>query len=240
MPAHNTARVLEKTVRAIPPGIADEIIVIDDGSRDKTREVAEKIGLKVISHDRNRGYGAAQKTGYRRALEDGADVVVMLHSDFQYDPTLVPEMVMPIARGDADACFGSRMVERNRARAGGMPLWKFIPNIFLSAIEEWVLGLGLSEYHTGYRAFARKTLERIPFEKNSDNFVFDTQVIVQLKLGGFRVREIAIPTRYTSDSSSMGFMKSVRYGVGTLKVLFQYLFYRARIRSYPQFAVKNF
>ena len=223
IPAYNTELTLEKTLKAIPQGSANDIIVVDDGSVDKTFEIATENNVHVVRHEKNKGYGAAQKTGYREALNRGADIVVMVHSDFQYDPTLIPEMVRPIVEQGADVCFGSRMHNKGSARAGGMVWWRFIANKGLTIVEDSILGLGLTEYHTGYRAYNRKMLTSIQFEKNSDNYVFDTQIFAQIRLGGFNVAEIPIPTRYFEDSQSPNFRKSVEYGLMTLSVLFKYL-----------------
>jgi glycosyltransferase involved in cell wall biosynthesis len=240
VPAFDTAKPLATTLRAIPRPLVDQVIVVDDGSRDNSAEVGRSLGATVIRHGENRGYGAAQKSGIPRALESGADVVVMVHSDFQYDPTLVPAMVAPIVRGEADACFGSRMVRKRGALEGGMPWWRFAANVSLTQIEELVLRLGLSEYHTGYRAYSREVLERIPFALNSDNYVFDTEMIAQLRVGRFRVTEIAVPTRYAEESCSPPFWKSVRYGLSTLLVLVRYLLHTWRLSPRPQFVMGTF
>lgn len=237
MPAYNACKTIGRALAAIPKDIADEVVVIDDGSRDNSAEIARELGAAVIAHEKNSGYGAAQKTGYREALKRGADVAVMIHSDFQYDPALLPDIVRPIIEEGADACFGSRMARRGDARAGGMPWWRFTANKTLTYIEDAVLRLGLSEYHTGYRAYARAALERMPFEKNSNNYVFDTEMIAELAAGGMRVAEIPIPTRYMEDSQSPNFRKSVRYGFSTLGVLGKYLLHRAGIKTYPQFEI---
>ncbi len=240
LPAYNTARPLAMTLKAIPNPPTDETIVVDDGSKDNTVEVGKSFGATVISHEKNRGYGAAQKTGFQTALDHGADVIVMVHSDFQYDPTMVREIIAPIVNGTADACFGSRMAIKKNARKGGMPWWRFIANIALTMIEDSVLHLGLSEYHTGYRAYSREVLQSIPWQKNSDNYVFDTEMIAELRLGNFRVSEIAIPTRYAEESSSPNFCKSVRYGFQTLHVLWKYILQRTGMKTYPQFAVTRY
>jgi glycosyltransferase involved in cell wall biosynthesis len=237
VPAYNTARTIGRTLAAIPRPLVDAVIVVDDGSADDTAAIAERLGALVCKHPQNRGYGAAQKTAYREALRQGADVAVMIHADFQYDPSLVPAMVRPLVSGSADACFGSRMVRKRDARRGGMPWWRFIANIALTFVEERVFRLYLSEYHTGYRAYTRGVLVRLPFERNSDNYVFDTEMIAQLRAGNFRVAEIAIPTRYSEDSCSPNFWKSVQYGFSTLMVLGKYILHRFRLRSFPQFII---
>jgi glycosyltransferase involved in cell wall biosynthesis len=224
VPAYNAGKTIGKTLDAIPRDVADMILAVDDGSRDDSAAIARAHGAEVLSHPKNAGYGAAQKTGYGEALRRGADIVVMVHSDFQYDPTLVPEMVRPIAEGRADACFGSRMHRKRDALKGGMPLWRFVANVALTWIEERFLHLHLSEYHTGYRAYGRKIFERIPYQKLSDNYVFDTEMLASLAGYGFRTAEIPIPTRYLADSQSPNFRKSVVYGLSTLGVMVRYLF----------------
>ena len=239
LPAYNTARPLAMTLKAIPRPPTDEMVVVDDGSKDNTAEVGRSMGATVISHPQNRGYGAAQKTGFTEALKRGADVIVMVHSDFQYDPTLVPEIIAPLVDGRADACFGSRMHDKHSARAGGMPWWRFIANISLTFIEDSVLHLGLSEYHTGYRAYSREVLERIPWNLNSNNYVFDTEMIAELRAGKFRVAEIAIPTRYSEESQSPTFWKSVRYGFSTLGVLWSYILHNLHVRKNTKFNIRT-
>jgi len=238
MPAYNAEKTVEKTYRAIPKGSYDDIILVDDCSKDNTVKVAKKLGLKVIVHEKNKGYGAAQKTGYKEALKLGADVAVMVHSDFQYDPTLVPEIVKPVVLGEADVCFGSRMHNKGDARKGGMPWWRFAANKALTLVEDSVFKLGLTEYHTGYRAYSRDLLERTPFEKNSDNYVFDTEMFAEISLGKFRVAEIPIPTRYSDDSHSPNFYKSVQYGLMTLDVLRKYLQYKSGRKKFENFDIR--
>lgn len=238
VPAYNAGRTLGKTLSAIPRDVVDTVLVIDDGSRDDTARIAAAGGAILIAHEKNQGYGAAQKTGYQEALARGADIAVMVHSDFQYDPTLVPAMVAAIADGRADACFGSRMHRKKDARAGGMPWWRFLANIALTFIEECFLRLRLSEYHTGYRAYGRSVLTRVPFLVMSNNYVFDTEMLAALAVGKFRVTEIPIPTRYSEDSQSPNFRKSVQYGFSTLGVMGKYTLHQLGIKKYPQFAVK--
>ncbi len=237
LPAYNAEKTIKMTIDAIPRDSVDEIMVVDDGSRDRTREITRSLGVKLFVHEKNRGYGGSQKTAYTEALKAGADIVVMVHSDFQYDPTLVPQMIRPIIEGQADACFGSRMAIKRNALKGGMPLWRFIPNIILTFIEDAVVGLGLSEYHTGYRAFSREVLTTVPFLKNSDNYVFDTEMIVALRIGRFRVAEIPIPTRYSEISSSPNFRKSVEYGLMTLAVMLKYILHQTHFKRYPAFVM---
>ncbi|MEK7160739.1 MAG: glycosyltransferase family 2 protein, partial [Patescibacteria group bacterium] len=180
---------MEKTVNDISRQWVDEIILVDDASQDDTVAVARNLGLKTFVHPANRGYGGNQKTCYREALSAGADIVVMVHPDHQYDPRLLPELVKPLLAEEADAVFGSRMMISKNALAGGMPYWKFLANIFLTFIENTILGLRLTEYHSGFRAYSRKALEAVPFEKNSDDFVFDTEIIVQMKVASLRILE---------------------------------------------------
>jgi len=238
IPAYNTEKTLERTIKAIPAGFVDAIIVVDDGSRDATAEIARRNGVHLLTHEKNKGYGAAQKTGYKEALKLGADVAVMVHSDFQYDPTLVPEIVKPVVLGEADVCFGSRMHNKGDARKGGMPWWRFAANKALTLVEDSVFKLGLTEYHTGYRAYSRDLLERTPFEKNSDNYVFDTEMFAEISLGKFRVAEIPIPTRYSDDSHSPNFYKSVQYGLMTLDVLRKYLQYKSGRKKFENFDIR--
>lgn len=238
IPAYNTERTIQKTIDAIPRDAVDEIIVVDDGCKDNTAAIARSNNVRLLQHSPNRGYGAAQKTGYQAALEMGADVVVMVHSDFQYDPTLVRPMAEKVASGEADVCFGSRMHNPGDARRGGMPWWRFVANKALTVLEDAFFKLGLTEYHTGYRAYGRELLERIPFEHNSDNYVFDTEMFAEINLGRFQVAEIPIPTRYSDDSQSPNFYKSVEYGLMTLQVIWRFLLHKLGVISYPQFMIK--
>ncbi len=222
MPAYNAAQTLEKTYRDLPPGIVDKAILVDDVSQDETVEIAQRLGLKTVIHVQNRGYGGNQKTCYLEALKEGADVVVMLHPDYQYDSTRVPDLVAPILQGESDMMLGSRFLEGGTL-AGGMPIWKYISNRFLTLVENLTLGLRLSEAHTGFRAYRREVLETIPFLLNSDDFVFDTQVIAQAVAFGFRIGEIGVPTRYFEEASSVNFKRSVVYGLTTLWTMLRYL-----------------
>jgi glycosyltransferase involved in cell wall biosynthesis len=215
MPAYNAAGTLARTVGEIDREVVDEILVVDDASTDATTAEAERLGLRAIVHPDNRGYGGNQKTCYRAALEIGADIVVMVHPDYQYSPRLVPAMAGMIACGHYDLVLGSRILAQNSV-AAGMPRYKYLANRFLTLVENVVLGQKLSEYHTGLRAYSRQLLEALPFERNSDDFVFDNQVIVQAVIAGARIGEISCPTRYAADSSSINFRRSVRYGLGVL------------------------
>lgn len=222
MPAYNAAKTIEKTYKAIPKGSYDSIIVVDDCSRDNTVEIAKKIGLRVIVHEKNKGYGANQKTCYTAALKEGADIVVLLHPDFQYDPTLVPEMVKPIKENRADVVYGSRMLMRGMAIKGGMPFWKRVGNFLLTAYMNLMLGIRLTDSATGYIAYSRKVLESIPFMHNHDGFCFDEEAMIQCAKRRFRMVEIPIPTRYKDDSSSIGFKKAVKYGITLFLEIFFY------------------
>jgi glycosyltransferase involved in cell wall biosynthesis len=237
MPAYNAARTLEKTYGDMPKEQIHEVILVDDVSSDNTVEVAERLGLKCLVHVQNKGYGGNQKTCYLEALKDGADIVVMLHPDNQYDATRVPAMVAPIAAGRADMVLGSRLLGGASATLqGGMPIWKFISNRFLTTVENTVFGTHLSEMHTGYRAYSRRMLETIPFLLNSDDFVFDSEVIAQAVAFGFRIVEVPVPTRYFPEASSVNFRRSVTYGLATLNVARRYLFHKLGIRRYKQFS----
>lgn len=222
MPAYNAAQTLERTYNDLPQDIVDQVILVDDVSKDETVEIARRLGIKVVIHIQNKGYGGNQKTCYLEALQAGADIVVMLHPDYQYDSRLVPDLIAPIAAGQADMMMGSRFLSRGTL-AGGMPIWKYIANRFLTITENMALGLRLSEAHTGFRAYSRAMLETIPFLLNSDDFVFDTQIIAQAVVFGFRIGEIAVPTRYFKEASSVNFKRSVVYGFSTLWVMARYL-----------------
>jgi len=235
MPAYNAARTLERTYHDLPQDVIDHIILVDDVSQDETVEIARRLGLHVVVHIQNKGYGGNQKTCYLEALRAGADIVVMLHPDYQYDSRLVPDLIKPIVEDRADMMLGSRLLTPGGARAGGMPLWKYLANRFLTIVENLALGLRLSEAHTGFRAYRRKLLETIPFLLNSDNFVFDTQVIAQAVAFGFRVDEIAVPTRYFSEASSVNFHRSVVYGLSTLHVMLRFALNRIGVIRADEF-----
>jgi glycosyltransferase involved in cell wall biosynthesis len=222
LPAYNAALTIQRTVEAIPPGIVDEIILVDDFSKDDTIAVAQALGLTVVAHDRNLGYGGNQKTCYTEALKRGADIVVMLHPDYQYNPKLLPALAMLVASGEFDIALGSRIIGSRRPMEGGMPLWKYIANRFLTAVENLLLGTKLSEYHTGYRAFSRACLEQLPWQENSNDFVFDNQMLAQAIRKGFRIGEISCPASYFKEASSINFVRSVQYGIGCLKTAWQY------------------
>jgi len=216
LPAYNAAKTLEITYREIPFDIVDEVILVDDASRDQTAEVARNLDMRTIIHPVNKGYGGNQKTCYRAALDHGADIVVMLHPDYQYTPKLLPAMAAMIAYGEFDAVLASRILGTG-ALKGGMPLYKYVANRFLTFAENLLLGQKLSEYHTGYRAFSRTVLETLPLNTNSNDFVFDNQMLAQLVHFGFRIGELSCPTKYFDDASSINFRRSVTYGIGVLR-----------------------
>ncbi len=236
LPAYNAEKTLERTVAAIPKDWIDDIIVVDDASRDATVEVARKLGLKTFVHDKNLKYGGNQKTCYREALKLGADIAIMVHPDFQYNPAFISGMLQPIADGDCDAVFGSRMLVKKNALAGGMPYWKFVANIFLTKLENFILRMNLSEYHSGFRAYSKKVME-LPLELNSNDFVFDTEIIVQMNLAGMRIKEIPISTHYFPEASMIGFVKSVKYGLEILNVLKKYILFKLHLKNYEQFQI---
>ena len=221
LPAYNAAKTLEATVRELPD-LVDIRILVDDHSKDDTVEVAKNLGLQVFVHDRNYGYGRNQQTCYREALAAGADVVIMVHPDYQYTPLLATAMASMIAYGVYDVVLGSRIIG-GQARQGGMPLWKYIANRFLTLFENTLLGAKLSEYHTGYRAFSRKVLTDLPLLENSDDFVFDNQMLAQCVFFGFRLGEVSCPTKYFPEASSINFRRSVKYGLGVLLTSVQFV-----------------
>jgi glycosyltransferase involved in cell wall biosynthesis len=238
LPAYNAEKTLEKTLTDVPSGIVDLFILVDDCSRDGTVAMAEKLGqkfpLKVIQHEKNKGYGGNQKTCYRAALEAGADVVVMLHPDYQYEPKLLPALSSMIAANVYDVVLGSRILGRGALR-GGMPLYKYIFNRLLTAFENFMIGQKLSEYHTGYRAFSRKVLLSLDLETNSDDFVFDNEMLVQCHVAGFRMGEISVPTKYFEEASSISFSRSVTYGLGVLRCSFEGALARWGLWRHPRF-----
>ena len=231
MPAYNAGRTLRLTYEELPKDTVNLVILVDDGSTDATLDVARQLGLEIFVHNRNYGYGANQKTCYAEALRAGADIVVMLHPDYQYDPRLVPQIIQPIVNDQADVVLGSRLKEGS-ALAQGMPWWKYLANRFLTGLENRVFSLSLSEYHTGYRAFRREVLETVNFPANSDGFVFDQEIIAQVVAARFRIAEIAVPTRYFPDASSASFVASVGYGLRILSVLFWFTLNRRGLRGH--------
>jgi glycosyltransferase involved in cell wall biosynthesis len=235
MPAYNAEKTVARTVADIPPGTTDEIILVDDCSRDGTVAVARELGLRVIQHTANTGYGGNQKTCYREALKAGADIVVMIHPDYQYDSRLVPHLTGIIREGICDVVLGNRIRTRQEALGGGMPFYKYLSNRFLTVIENLAMGQNLGEWHSGMRAYSRKVLETLPWEKNSDDFVFDCEFLVQAAAMGFRLAEIPVPARNLEEASSINFRRSVRYGFESLKTILRYHLHRWKLWPCPLF-----
>jgi glycosyltransferase involved in cell wall biosynthesis len=222
MPAYKAALTLEKTYREIPFDLVDDVILVDDHSPDNTSEVAKSLGIKhIIRHDINKGYGGNQKTCYNKALELGADIVIMVHPDYQYTPLLLPAMITIIGNGLYPVVFGSRILGKG-ALKGGMPMYKYIANRFLTLFQNIMLSQKLSEYHTGYRAFSREVLEKVPFQKCDNDFVFDNEMIAQIFWQGFEIAEVTCPTKYFDEASSINFARSSKYGLGVLRVSMRY------------------
>jgi len=231
LPAYNAAATLSRTVAELDGEVIDEIVLVDDASTDHTVTLARELGLEPIRHERNRGYGGNQKTCYRQVLELGADIIVMVHPDYQYSPLLVPAMASMIAYGEYDLVLGSRILAQNSV-ARGMPRYKYVANRFLTFVENIFLRQKLSEYHTGLRAFSSTLLAGLPFERNSDDFVFDNQIIAQAISAGARIGEVSCPTRYETDSSSINLGRSIRYGLGVLRTCGQYQLHKHGLRHY--------
>ena len=238
MPAYNAAKTLDMTYREIPKDIVDDVILVDDASRDDTVQQAAALGIHTIIHPENLGYGGNQKTCYAEALSRNADIVVMLHPDYQYSPRLITAMSSMIVSGHYDLVLGSRILG-GMALKGGMPLYKYMANRALTFIENLALGVKLSEYHTGYRAFSRTVLETLPLEANSDDFVFDNQMLAQAVYFGFRIGEISCPTRYFQEASSISFRRSVKYGMGVLDTSAKYLMHKYGLIHSPLFRQKK-
>lgn len=230
MPAYNAAKTLRITYADLPPALVDQVILVDDGSSDDTVKIARELGLELFVHNRNYGYGANQKTCYREALKAGADIIVMVHPDYQYDPKLLPKIVEPIANNEADVVLGSRLMQGNPMRQG-MPWWKYVSNRFLTFLENRAFGLRLSEYHTGYRAYRREALEAVNLETNSDNFLFDQEIVAQFVDCGVRIREVPVPARYFPEASSASFVQSSVYGLSILRLLAKYMLHRAGLHQ---------
>lgn len=228
LPAYNAEKTLANTWREIPFECVDDVVLVDDASRDNTALEAQRLGIKTIVHTANRGYGGNQKSCYRAALELGADIVVMLHPDYQYSPRLVTAMASMIASEHYDVALGSRILGGG-ALKGGMPLYKYVANRLLTAFENVVLGVKLSEYHTGYRAFSRKVLETLPLEMNSDDFVFDNEMLAQAVAYGFSIGEISCPTKYFPEASSISFRRSIRYGIGVVGTTVKFALYQSGV-----------
>jgi len=238
MPAYNAARTLSATYHEVPHEIVDDVIVVDDKSNDQTVEIAKKLGILTIEHDRNKGYGGNQKTCYKTALERGADIVIMLHPDYQYTPRLITAMASLISEDLFDCVLGSRILGVG-ARKGGMPLYKFLSNRALTLVQNILLGYKLSEYHTGYRAFRREILENLPLQNNSDDFLFDNQMLAQIIYAGYSIGEISCPTLYNADSSSINFSRSLVYGLGVLKTSLIFRLNRWKILHSQEFCLKK-
>jgi glycosyltransferase involved in cell wall biosynthesis len=231
LPAYNAERTLAATLADVPVGAVDEFLLVDDGSTDRTVQVACEMGLTVVQHPRNRGYGGNQKTCYRWALDHGADIIVMIHPDYQYDSRVIPHAVGIIELGICDVVLGSRVRARAEALTGGMPWWKYIANRGLTAFENFTLGQNLGDFHSGFRVYRREVLERIPFERNSDDFVFDTQFLVQAVNFGFRLGDVPVPVRYFKEASSINFKRSLKYGLSTVGMVGRWWLHRAGWKS---------
>lgn len=235
MPAYNAESTLERTLADIPAGSVDEIILVDDCSRDSTAALAERLGLTVYRHEKNLGYGGNQKTCYRRALESGADYVVMIHPDYQYDSRVIPAAVEFLRLGICDMVMGSRIRTRREALDGGMPVWKYVANRGLTLLENLALGQNLGDFHSGFRAYRREVLETVPFLENSNDFVFDSEFLAQAVHFGFKLGDVPVPVRYFDEASSINFSRSVTYGLSTLRVLAQYWGVQLGLVSSPLF-----
>lgn len=234
MPAYNAAKTLHRTYEDVPREFVDDIVVVDDFSSDETVGVSLDLGLATFVHSRNLGYGRNQKTCYREALKRGADIVVMVHPDYQYSPRLIVPLAGMIAYGEYDVALGSRILGKG-ARQGGMPLYKYIANRFLTAFQNVMLSQKLSEYHTGFRAFSSDVLRSLPLEENSDDFVFDNEMLAQVTYFGYRIGEVSCPTRYFREASSINFRRSVKYGLGVLRTCFQFRWQKMRLGGFRIF-----
>lgn len=235
MPAYNAAKTIEKTYNDIPSGVIDEVIVVDDASRDNTIDVVKRLGLTLITHPQNKGYGANQKTCYAQALKRGADIVVMIHPDYQYDSSLIGELITPIAQGRFDIMFGSRIRTRKEALAGGMPLLKYVLNRIVSLVENIVLGVNFTEHMSGFRAYSTRVLRALPLADFSDDFVFDQQFMISAIAHGFKVAEYPVPVRYFNESSSIGFFRGGKFLVEIGVTLVLYLCYKLRLYTANMF-----
>lgn len=235
MPAYNAEKTLERTIKDIPKDLAEEIILTDDCSQDGTVELAKKLGIRVFVHKKNMGYGANQKTCYAEALKLGGEIIVMVHPDHQYNPTVLPQLIRPLLDEECDAVFGSRMLG-GRPLEGGMPKWKYLANIFLTALENAVFYMYLTEYHSGLRAYSRKYLEKVKYQLNSNDFVFDSEIIAQGVIHNMRIKEIPIETRYFEEASEIGFWRSVVYGLSILKTLVKFKLHKKGIKKFEMFS----
>jgi len=239
LPAYNAGLTLEKTYSEIPFDIVDDIILVDDASKDNTVQVATQIGIThIIKHEKNKGYGGNQKSCYDKALSLGADIVIMLHPDYQYTPKLIPSMANIIAQGLYDAVFGSRILGKGAIK-GGMPMYKFIFNRMLTLSQNILMNQKLSEYHTGYRAFSKQVLEKINYHANSDDFVFDNQMAAQVFYAGFEIAEVTCPTKYFKEASSINFKRSAVYGLGVLGVSLSYFLQKLGLAKFKMFTLKK-
>jgi len=235
MPAYNAEKTAKKTYDDLPKDLIQEVILVDDASKDKTVEKARKIGIKVYTHQKNRGYGANQKTCYDQALKRKPDIVVMVHPDYQYDAKLVGVLCEPIVNGRADIMLGSRIQTRHQVLAGGMPRWKYFSNRFLTLVENLAMGLNLSEYHTGFRAYASQVLRTIPYHQLSDDFIFDQQILISALSFGFNISEIPVPCKYFPEASSINLTRSTKYGLLTLWTVFTYLMHQTGLIRFGLF-----
>jgi glycosyltransferase involved in cell wall biosynthesis len=238
MPAYNAAKTLRQTYREVPLDIVDEVLLVDDGSSDETAQLARELGLTTFQHERNFGYGRNQKTCYREALRRNADIVIMVHPDYQYSPKLIVPMAGMIAYGEYDVVLGSRILGNGAVR-GGMPVYKYVANRFLTAFENLLLRQKLSEYHTGYRAFSRQVLEELPLGENTDDFVFDNEMLAQASYFGFRIGEISCPTKYFAEASSINFRRSVKYGFGVLLTSIKFRLQKMHLASFRMFSQRG-
>jgi glycosyltransferase involved in cell wall biosynthesis len=234
-PAYNAAATLERTVADIPPGSVDEIVLVDDCSRDDTVAIARRLGLTVLAHESNQGYGGNQKTCYTQALASGADYVVMIHPDYQYDSRVIPAAIEILRLGICDVVLGNRIRTRREALDGGMPGWKYVANRLLTTAENIALGQNLGDFHSGFRAYTRGVLETIPWRRNSDDFVFDSQFLAQAVYFGFKLGDVPVPVRYFDEASSINFRRSVKYGLSTLGVLARFWLQRLRLGRFGIF-----
>ena len=234
MPAYNAAKTLKMTYLGLPHEIVDLVLLVDDGSTDETIKIARELNLEIFLHNRNYGYGANQKTCYIEALKAAADIIVMVHPDYQYDPACLPDIIRPLETGQADVVFGSRLLGNSAIRQG-MPWWKYLGNRVLTRFENTFLNLRLSEYHTGYRAYSRRVLETINFQANSDGFIFDQEVVMQIVEAEFKIAEISVPVRYFPEASSASFTASVRYGLGILWLVFRYFLHKNNLLRQSRF-----
>ena len=238
MPAYNAGKTLLKTYQEIPSAVVDDIILTDDASQDDTVEISKELNIFTLVHEKNKGYGGNQKTCYQEAVRRGCDIVIMLHPDYQYTPKLISAMAFMIAEGIFDVVIGSRILG-NQAMAGGMPTYKYVANRFLTLAENIIINQKLSEYHTGYRAFSVETLTTIPMLENSDDFIFDNEMLLQALYFGFKVGEVSCPARYFEEASSISFRRSMKYGLGVLQTAGKYFLAKNGIQSFPIFDPKG-